>query len=162
MTDTYKSAADCPLGDAHGDASTHGNAKGVRCCDWCGFPVEADTVVKSPERAALEQVASSFGDLMRLRQQQSATQAKLIRWCVMAITQTSDQALRALERERHDHPKPYKRIVRMHEPGKKVRDDRELALLYLQWLATKLENDGPSPEPSELDIRVEAAILAAQ
>lgn len=35
----YQSAADCPLGDAHGMASTHGRASdGVDCCDFCGFP----------------------------------------------------------------------------------------------------------------------------
>lgn len=37
---TYQSAADCPLGEAHGWASTHHNADDVRCCDFCGFPVE--------------------------------------------------------------------------------------------------------------------------
>lgn len=28
----------------------------------------------------------------------------------------------------------------MHEPAKKVREDKERALLYLQWLATALED----------------------
>lgn len=36
---TYQSAADCPLGEAHGIASTHGNANDETCCDFCGFPV---------------------------------------------------------------------------------------------------------------------------
>lgn len=35
----YQSAADCPLGNAHGIASTHGGADGQRLCDFCGLPV---------------------------------------------------------------------------------------------------------------------------
>ena len=38
--ETYKSAADCPLGAAHGMASTHHNAADEWACDFCGFPVE--------------------------------------------------------------------------------------------------------------------------
>lgn len=40
---TYQSADDCPLGEAHGTASTHGNANNERCCDFCGFPVAQAT-----------------------------------------------------------------------------------------------------------------------
>lgn len=125
------------------------------------MPDTPDTVVKTPDRIALEQIASSFRELMILKGKQATTQAKLIRWCVMAITQTTDQASRALERERR-HLTGHRAIVRMHEPAKKVREDRELALLYLQWLATCLENGGSGNAPDELDIRVEAATLKAQ
>lgn len=115
----------------------------------------SDTVVA---RAKVQQLADSFRELMALKGKQAATQAKIIRWCVMALTQTTDQAQRSLERQRR-HLKGHKAIVRMHEPGKKVREDRELALLYLQWLATKLEDEEPD---GELDIRVNEAILKAQ
>lgn len=37
---TYQSAADCPLGSAHGSASTYGDANGIDCCDFCGFPAD--------------------------------------------------------------------------------------------------------------------------
>ena len=37
---TYQSAADCPLGTAHGTTSTHCDKSGVQCCDFCGFPVD--------------------------------------------------------------------------------------------------------------------------
>lgn len=40
----YQGAADFPLGAAHGAASTYGRADGVRCCDFCGFPVDEDAV----------------------------------------------------------------------------------------------------------------------
>lgn len=36
----YQSAADCPLGDAHGYASTHHDKDDVEVCDWCGFPAD--------------------------------------------------------------------------------------------------------------------------
>jgi len=39
---TYRSAADCPLGSAHGSASTHRSADGIDICDWCGFPADDD------------------------------------------------------------------------------------------------------------------------
>lgn len=42
MSEVYKSASDCPLGEAHGMASTHHNAAGKWVCDWCGFPVSDD------------------------------------------------------------------------------------------------------------------------
>jgi hypothetical protein len=44
--EVYQSAADCPLGAAHGMASTFGGANGERCCDFCGFPVESLGEVK--------------------------------------------------------------------------------------------------------------------
>lgn len=52
---TYQSAADCPLGAAHGMASTHHNAADEWVCDWCGFPVEDDP-------AALAKARPSTGD----------------------------------------------------------------------------------------------------
>lgn len=55
---TYQSATDCPLGQAHGTASTHGNAKGETCCDFCGFPVDHETTEATP--VAMEVWQSAF------------------------------------------------------------------------------------------------------
>lgn len=93
-------------------------------------------------RATVEAIALSYRQLDELRRQQSLTQAKMIRACLAAIRQTTNQAQRSLERERRNHPNPHKRHVRMHEPGKKVREDRLRAELYLEALATMLENVG--------------------
>lgn len=88
---------------------------------------------------------------LALKSQQGATQAQLIRWCVSALKQTPADAQRALERERRHLVGAHRQVVRMHEPAKKVRNDRELALVYLEWLATALENDS-LPPPAGLDL----------
>ena len=41
----------CPLGPAHGFASSFANADGVRCCDWCGYPVDLDIPTRLTPRA---------------------------------------------------------------------------------------------------------------
>jgi len=87
----------------------------------------------------VRQLADSYYELMVLNDQKAGTMAQMIRGCIQALTQDTNEAARALERERR-HLKGYKAIVRMHEPAKKVREDRERAFLYLQWLATQLEN----------------------
>lgn len=38
MTEHPREAGECPLGDAHGTASTFTNADGETCCDFCGHP----------------------------------------------------------------------------------------------------------------------------
>jgi hypothetical protein len=91
-------------------------------------------------RETVEKIAQNIKDLFELKAKQGQTQAQLIRWCLMAMQQTTQQAERSLERERRHHPVPHKRIVRMHEPQRKVRDDKAMALLQLEWLATQLEN----------------------
>lgn len=91
-------------------------------------------------RAKVEALAASIRELRDLEGCKAGTQAQLIRWCVWALKQTTDQAQRSLERERRNHPNPHRRNVRMHEPAKKVREDRALAMLHLEWLATQLED----------------------
>lgn len=34
-------SAACPLGSAHGMASTYRNESGNLCCDWCGVPIDS-------------------------------------------------------------------------------------------------------------------------
>lgn len=92
--------------------------------------------------ATVEALAKSIRDLRELERSKSATQAELIRRCVRAIKQTTGQAQRSLEAERVRAQREGKRCrpVRMHEPAKKVREDRAKAILYLERLATQLEN----------------------
>ena len=87
-------------------------------------------------------IAENVRELHDLAKQQKVTQAKLIRWCVMALKQTEAQARRSLEAERVREQRAGKRYrpVGFHEPSKKVREDKALALLYLEWLATQLED----------------------
>lgn len=141
---TYQSAADCPLGAAHGSASSFTNPEGVRCCDFCGFPVEPTVSKPDVPFEKVEALAANIKELLDHHARQSVVQAKLLRWCVWAMNQTTAEAERMLERERRNHPNPAKRIVRLHEPGKKVREDKAKALLYLEWLATQMENRGPA------------------
>ena len=94
---------------------------------------------RRPTTTVLQDVKRTHDELEALRRQQAATQAKLIRACLDAINQTSAQAQRRLERERRNHPNPNKRVVRMHEPALKVRNDKLLAMLHLEALATMLE-----------------------
>lgn len=93
-------------------------------------------------RSKVEQLAKSIRDLRELEQRKAGTQAQLIRWCLAGIRQTTDQASRQLEAERIRAQREGKRYrpVRMHEPAKKVREDRAKAVTYLEWLATQLEN----------------------
>jgi hypothetical protein len=79
-------------------------------------------------RAKVEQLAAAVREMFDLKGKQAVTQAQLIRWCVRAIQ-------KALE------PQP------RYEQGsladrRKLNADRDLALLHLEWLATKLEDQG--------------------
>lgn len=96
-------------------------------------------------KATVEALADNIKQLLGCFARQRTIQAKMVRWCVWALNQTTNDAERILERERRNHPNPNKRIVRMHEPGQRVREDKAKALLYLEWLATQLENAG-APE----------------
>ena len=42
-SDRARKAADCDLGPMHGMASRYTDANGIRCCDFCGQPVERET-----------------------------------------------------------------------------------------------------------------------
>ena len=93
-------------------------------------------------REKVVQIAENVRELRDLTKRQQATQAQMIRWCVMALRQTEAQAQRSLEAERVREQRAGKRYrpVGLHEPGKKVREDKVKALLYLEWLATQLED----------------------
>lgn len=104
--------------------------------------------------ATVEALAKNIRELRQLEQHKAATQAELIRWCIQAINQTTEQAQRRLEAERVRAQREGKRYrpVAMHEPARKVRDDRAKAILYLEWLATQLENQSvrsPDTDPSK-------------
>lgn len=106
---------------------------------------DAETTVP---RAKVEELAALIRRQMELHTEQRATEAKLVRWCLQALNQTTEQAQRRLERERRHLP-PQRQRVYMHETGQKVREDKALAMLYLEWLATRLEGSepaGPKPE----------------
>jgi hypothetical protein len=95
-------------------------------------------------RATVEALAKNIRELQDLHKRKAATQAELIRWCIRGLQQTTDQASRALEAAlnrdiREGRRRPIARVG-MAEPAKKVRDDKLLAVLYLAWLATELEN----------------------
>lgn len=89
-------------------------------------------------------MADNIHKLLDLKAQEQGTMAELIRWCLWALEQTSEQAGRSLARKLMADVKAGRRpkhaCVRMHEPAKKVSDDRKLAMLYLNWLATRLED----------------------
>jgi hypothetical protein len=94
------------------------------------------------EVATLEGLAGSLRQKEQLHQQQAATQAQMIRACIAAIKQTTEQAARRLQQERCAEQRAGKRYrpVRFHEPQQKVTRDRNLAFLHLEWLATQLED----------------------
>ncbi len=115
---------------------------------------EATTVLAAIPRDVVENIARNYRELEALRRQQSATQAKMIRACLAAFEQTTEQAQRKLERERRHLP-PHKQRVAMHEPSKLVRDDKLRAKLHLEALATMLENEATRG----LDVKAPAATL---
>lgn len=81
-------------------------------------------------RETVVTIADNFCQLMDLKQRQAVTQAKLIRWCVRVI------------RKRHQ-PVPFPD----HRNRVKLTNDRDLALLHLEWLATQLENQSTEGDP---------------
>ena len=82
-------------------------------------------------RETVAEIARNFRELMALKDREKATQAQLIRWCLLALTQTTDQIHRRLERKQQH--------VYLHEPAKVQRQERNQALACLAWLADKLE-----------------------
>lgn len=107
------------------------------------MPDQSTTV----SRAAVEQIAANFRELEALRKQQALTQAKMIRACLAAFNQTTQQAERRLMKE---NPA---RMPTQLEAQRKVREDKALAFLHLEALATMLENAGGldlKPQPLSL------------
>lgn len=77
-----------------------------------------------------------------LQRQQAGTMAKMIRGCLAAFEQTTEQAQRKLEWAKRDgNPGHYRgNVPTSMEVARKVKQDKALAFLHLQWLATQLEN----------------------
>lgn len=79
-------------------------------------------------RERLDTIVESYNHLLDLHRQQKATQAQLLRWCVHML--------------RID-PRTYRmRGHRSSHAAQVAENKREqaLALLYLEWLATQLED----------------------
>ena len=102
----------------------------------------------------VEALAANIRELQELERRKAATQAQMIRWCVQALNQTTDQARRRLEAQLMQDIEEGKRRptarVGFTEPSKKVREDRHKAILYLEMLATSLENQSVrSPDDNQ-------------
>ena len=75
--------------------------------------------------AKVAELAANVRDLMALRDQQQATQAQLIRWCLWALRQPESIRQWGIREEL--------------AAKKKVRENKLRALRQLAWLADKLE-----------------------
>lgn len=96
----------------------------------------------SPEQ--LCKLRQLVADKAALERQKAGTMAQMIRECVRALTQTTDEVQRRLERTQ--------KRVHMHEPGKVVAKQKAEALLYLQVLATMLEDESVrSPDTNTIE-----------
>jgi len=83
----------------------------------------------------VKQIADSFHELMSLRDKEGATQAQIIRWCVTELR--SDPNTHRMR----DH----EGYIAQQKQRAENRRNQKLALLYLEWLATKLEDRGSNP-----------------
>lgn len=82
-------------------------------------------------RQVLERVAAGYHELVALKVRQAATQAELIRGCVAELrSDPNTYRLRGHE--------TYSEAARIRQEN---RENKALALLYLEWLATNLERE---------------------
>ena len=84
---------------------------------------EAPTTVP---RAKVEALAANIKELFNLKAHQSQIQAKLIRWCVQAMTR---------------EPRGHFDYHQDRKERKEIKENKAKALLYLDWLATQMENN---------------------
>lgn len=95
-----------------------------------------------PERppvpfAKVEQIVDNIRELLALKDQERVTQAQIIRWCVRELRSDPDS-----HRIRGHEGYAAQQTMRAEN-----RRNKALALLYLEWLATKLEgSEAPKPE----------------
>lgn len=87
-------------------------------------------------KQVVRDIADNIAELRKNERAKSALQAELIRWCLRAFSQTTEQAERSLT-----HQNTRRRPSQVAAQAK-VREDKELALVHLAWLATQLENEG--------------------
>lgn len=83
-----------------------------------------------PKDDILRDLKDNMHHLLKLKSEQADTQAKLIRWCVNCL---------------RSDPRNYR--LRGHESSRERQDiinenirNKDMALLYLEWLATQLED----------------------
>lgn len=90
--------------------------------------------------ATVEALAKNIRELRELEQRKAATQAELIRWCVHYLRMDpTSYRLRGYETSTERS-----RII------KENKDNKAKALLYLEWLATSLENNSVG-SPDNID-----------
>ena len=96
-------------------------------------------------REKLVTIVESYNHLLDLYRQQKATQAQLLRWCVHML-RIDPRTYRMHGHETH--------VERMKQTSDNMHDQR-LAVHYLEWLATQLEDAaGVVFDTSELPARV--------
>ena len=93
---------------------------------------------KTIPREKVEALAKLVAEKRALDVNKAHTQAKMIRGCIAALKQTESEAKRRLE---HEHFKAGKKgVIGYSAPHRKIINDRALAFLHLEWLATQLED----------------------
>lgn len=90
--------------------------------------------------AKVEELAKHFRDLIALKQRQQATQAELIRGCVIYLRIDP----------RNHRLRGYESSVERARIIKENNDNKAKAILYLEWLATQLENNSVG-SPDNID-----------
>ncbi len=94
---------------------------------------------KAVPRERLVELAKLIADKHALEVEQAHTQALMIRGCIAALKQTTGDTARKLEAEMRASNKRYTHMP-MHLPQRRLNEDRALAFLHLEWLATQLED----------------------
>lgn len=92
--------------------------------------------------ATVQELGRQVRELQELQRRQQATQAELIRWCVQCLRMDPrNHRLRG-----HETATERARIIKENQ------NDKAKALVYLEWLATQLENQSvrsPDSDPSK-------------
>ena len=88
----------------------------------------------------VEQLAKNIRELRELERKQKATQAELIRWCVIYLRIDP----------RNHRLRGYESSVERARIIKENNDNKAKAILYLEWLATQLENNSVG-SPDNID-----------
>lgn len=81
-------------------------------------------------RSKVEELARQIRELRNLEARKAGTQAELIRWCLTAIRMDPNTHML----------RGHEGWQARHKQIEKNKNDQKLAFLYLEWLATQLEN----------------------
>ena len=87
-------------------------------CHGCRAKLASTTV----PREKVVAIAENIRELMELKARQLGTMAEMIRWCVVALRRKTDSFTTSAQRQ-------------------EINSDKAKALLYLEHLATKMENE---------------------